>query len=142
MSAMAMLRQQPRRFSDAADILLSFETQKAPSDDAEGALLENGDRVSPLQLSRDVKGSLTTQFCAFVRDELRILGVDLAPLRVGPHAKSFHCPVPLRLTVWVPDALALLSLSVPVRVPKPMGVKVTLTRQVAMDARTCGQLLV
>src|SRR5258708_1981087 len=36
--------------------------------------------MNPPQLSRYVKSSLATQFCAFVREQLRILGVDLAVL--------------------------------------------------------------
>jgi len=55
-------------------------SQKAPSDDFDGALGENGDRRNSLQLSGNVLGSLATQGCAIVREELRVLSVDLSVL--------------------------------------------------------------
>ena len=51
-------------------------------------------------------------------------------------------PLPVRATVWgLPDALSLTE-SVPLRLPDPLGVKVTLTVQFAPDARLEAQLSV
>ena len=50
-------------------------------------------------------------------------------------------PVPVRLTVWeLPDALSVI-VTIPVRVPVAVGVKVTLMVQFALAAKELPQVL-
>ena len=51
-------------------------------------------------------------------------------------------PVPARLTVDVPPEVLLFTVRAPVRLPRAVGVKVTMTEQVAPAARVLPQLFV
>jgi hypothetical protein len=61
---------------------------------------------------------------------------------VGERLTTGAVPVPVRLTVWVPGLALSVMVTPPVRVPAAVGLKVTLSVQLAPAARLEPQVLV
>lgn len=82
---------------------------------------------------------LSTTVCAAL-----VVLTSLAPKVsvVGIAVAKIAWPVPLRLTVGAAPEELLFTVSVPVRVPRPTGVKVTLMVQLAPGFKDAGQVLV
>jgi hypothetical protein len=61
---------------------------------------------------------------------------------VGESLTTGAVPVPVRLTVWVAGLALSVMVTAPLRVPAAVGLKVTLSVQVALAARLEPQVLV
>ena len=61
---------------------------------------------------------------------------------MGERLTTGAVPVPVRLTVWVAGLALSVIVTAPVRVPAAVGLKVTLSVQLALAARLAPQVLV